>query len=149
MFTRRNMLQVALASGGALLFGDPLSASPRRPEIRVFRKHYALCCDRWMANLKQNGFTVIEESVSDLAAVKVEYGIPKSLIACHTAVVAGYIVEGHVPPALIKQLMVEHPLVRGIAVGGPPTDGKSDDKFASMAVVFTADGTIKPFPIKP
>jgi hypothetical protein len=58
--------------------------------------------------------------VSDLARVKAGHGIPRDLQACHTALVAGYVVEGHVPADTIKRLLRERPAVSGIAVPGMP-----------------------------
>src|SRR5688500_3316504 len=98
MYTRPTWIQPAPPLGATLILACNLSAaSPRQPEIRVFKRHFSRCCDSWMAHLKENGFKVIEEPVSNLAAVKADYAIPKELITCHTAVVSGYIVEGHVP----------------------------------------------------
>jgi hypothetical protein len=73
-----------------------------------------------MTHLKENGFKVIEAPVSDLAAVKADYSIPKELVTCHTAVVSGYIVEGHVPADCIHRLLKERRIVAGIAVAGMP-----------------------------
>lgn len=57
---------------------------------------------------------------SDLAAVKAEHNVPQELGSCHTAIVDGYVIEGHVPAAEIKRLLAERPAVRGLAVPGMP-----------------------------
>ena len=73
-----------------------------------------------MDHLRTNGFTVKTEDVTDLAPIKARHGVPKSLESCHTAVVDGYVVEGHVPADLIAQLLTARPDVAGLAVPGMP-----------------------------
>ena len=73
-----------------------------------------------MDHLRANDFTVTAEDLSDLAPVKKRHGVPKALESCHTAVVDGYVVEGHVPADLITQLLRTRPEVVGLAVPGMP-----------------------------
>jgi hypothetical protein len=68
----------------------------------------------------ENGFTVQTEDVPDLGAVKNQHQVPPALQSCHTAIVDGYIVEGHVPVAEIERLLAERPALVGIAVPGMP-----------------------------
>ncbi len=150
MQTRRSMLQAVFASGATLLLATPLSGTTiRKPEIKIFKKHYAPCCDGWMTHLSRSGFSVREVGVTDLDAVKVDYDIPKSLHACHTAVIEGYIVEGHVPAEQIHKLLEEHPYVRGIAVAGnasgAPGNEKKGPKQPYTVVLFDSAGNITPF----
>jgi hypothetical protein len=73
-----------------------------------------------VGHLRENGFTVKGEDVSNLDPVKARHGVPRSLQACHTAVVEGYVVEGHVPADTIVRLLKERPPVAGVAVPGMP-----------------------------
>lgn len=73
-----------------------------------------------MEHLRANGFTVREENTSDLDGVKSQFNVPQPLHACHTAIVDGYVIEGHVPAADIVRLLDERPEVTGIAVPGMP-----------------------------
>ena len=73
-----------------------------------------------MGHLRQNGFTVTPEHPPDVTAVKVAQGVPSSLYSCHTALVEGFVVEGHVPADTIKRLLRERPAVAGLAVPGMP-----------------------------
>lgn len=68
----------------------------------------------------ENGFTVVEKGVQNLVEVKTHYQIPTALYSCHTAVVDGYIIEGHVPAATVQQLLKERPDIIGISVPGMP-----------------------------
>ena len=75
-----------------------------------------------MVHLQANGFTVVTREVDEAALkeMKVGAGVPRQLEACHTALVGGYVVEGHVPAEDINRLLTEHPAVVGLAVPGMP-----------------------------
>ena len=73
-----------------------------------------------MDHLRKNGFPVDERDVTDLKAVKRKHGVPATLESCHTALVDGYVVEGHVPGDVIDQLLRERPKAVGLAVPGMP-----------------------------
>jgi hypothetical protein len=70
--------------------------------------------------LRSNSFPVKVEDRDDLAPIKRQYGVPADLTACHTAVVDGYVIEGHVPADLIERMLRERPRIVGIAVPGMP-----------------------------
>jgi hypothetical protein len=67
-----------------------------------------------------NGFTVERKDIPDLAPVKAQHHVPPALQSCHTAIVDGYVIEGHVPVAEIERLLAERPAIVGIAVPGMP-----------------------------
>jgi hypothetical protein len=71
-------------------------------------------------HLRGSGFAVKTEDVSDLRPVKMRHRVPRSLASCHTGVVDGYVVEGHVPADAIKRLLAERPRLVGLAVPGMP-----------------------------
>ena len=73
-----------------------------------------------MGHLRAQGFTVKTEHLTDLRPIKVKHGVPADLEACHTALVDGYVVEGHVPADLIVRLLRERPKAVGLAVPGMP-----------------------------
>ena len=97
-----------------------------------------------MVHLQKNGFDVTDEPTSDLRAIKAKHGVPADLHSCHTAIVDGYVVEGHVPADLITRLVRERPKVVGLAVPGMPigspgmeTPGRPAQRYS----VFTFDKT--------
>lgn len=98
---------------------DPV-ADPSLPTVTVYKSPTCGCCSAWADHLRQNGFTVETADVQDLSAVKRQYGIPPALQSCHTAVVEGYVVEGHVPAADVKRLLTERPDAAGLTVPGMP-----------------------------
>jgi len=71
-------------------------------------------------HLKDAGFTVAVEETAQLQAVRKRLGVPGDLAACHTAEVAGYVIEGHVPAAAIRELLEKRPVAVGLAVPGMP-----------------------------
>ena len=97
-----------------------------------------------MDHLRANGFRVKPISVSDTAPVRRRHGIPDRLAGCHTAVVEGYALEGHVPAREIKRLLAERPKAKGLAVPGMPagSPGMPSDKPQPYDVMLVkADGT--------
>ncbi len=70
--------------------------------------------------MEQHGYTVNTKDVQDLMAVKAQYQVPPQLQSCHTAIVDGYVIEGHVPIAEIERLIAERPDITGLAVPGMP-----------------------------
>lgn len=97
----------------------PLHAQSGRA-IVVYKDAACGCCGGWIRHKKQAGFTVPEVNVSDLGAIKTKFGIPDNLATCHSAEVDGYIVEGHVPAAVIERLLRERPKAKGLGVPGMP-----------------------------
>lgn len=88
-------------------------------QIDVHRDAYCGCCKDWIAHLEANGFTVNDHVEADMAAVKQRLGVPARLASCHTGVVNGQFVEGHVPAADILRLQ-KRPDLLGVAVPGMP-----------------------------
>ena len=114
--TRRCVL--AALAGSA--FVRPSWAADGFPKITVSRDPSCGCCGGWVTHLKQSGFAVDVVETSELNRVKVRLGVPQNLAACHTAEVAGYAIEGHVPAGAIKRLLAERPNAKGVAVPGMP-----------------------------
>jgi hypothetical protein len=88
--------------------------------ITVNKTPYCGCCKQWMAHLQANGFTVSGKDVDDTAPVRASLGMPAKLGSCHTAVINGYVIEGHVPAEDIKRLLKEKPKALGLSVPGMP-----------------------------
>ncbi|HMN31482.1 MAG TPA: DUF411 domain-containing protein [Caldilineaceae bacterium] len=84
----------------------------------------------------ENGYRVDSRDVQDLASVKADYRIPTDLQSCHTAIVDGYIIEGHVPVAEINRLLAERPQIVGLAVPGMPIGSPGMEAAGSTAQPF-------------
>ncbi|MBL6987704.1 MAG: DUF411 domain-containing protein [Methylobacter sp.] len=87
-------------------------------DIVVHRSPTCMCCGKWLAHLKQNNFNVTDVVTDNVQAIKDKYGVTQELASCHTAIVDGYVIEGHVPADDIKTLLKAKSKVVGIAVPG-------------------------------
>ncbi len=92
----------------------------RPTEMSVLRDPGCGCCLNWVAHLEKAGFKVTVAESADMRAVKDKNRVPVSARSCHTGVVAGYVIEGHVPAADIARLLKDRPTVAGLAVPGMP-----------------------------
>lgn len=89
--------------------------------IEVYRSPSCGCCSKWIAHLKENQFDVKDHVTNDVQVIKDKYGVPEKMASCHTALVNGYVIEGHVPAADIRKLLKLKPAVIGISVPGMPS----------------------------
>lgn len=103
----------------AALFSS-LSVAAEPLNIDVHRDPNCGCCKAWISHLQDNGFTVTDHVEEDMSAVKQRLGVPPRLASCHTGVIDGQFVEGHVPAADILKLR-QQPNLLGAAVPGMPT----------------------------
>jgi hypothetical protein len=97
-----------------------LAAGERLPEVQVFKTPYCGCCSQWVTRMEEAGFRLKVNVVQDTGPTRRQHGIADALASCHTAVVAGYALEGHVPPAEVKRLLAMKPQAAGLAVPGMP-----------------------------
>jgi hypothetical protein len=114
--TRRSALVVG--AGLAALKSGVVSAD--EPLITVHRDPNCGCCTGWIRHLQSAGFRTKVIETRDVDDVKNRLGVPDDLAACHTAELAGYVIEGHVPVAAIRRLLAEKPSGQGLAVPGMP-----------------------------
>ena len=98
----------------------PAAQGQNLPAVTVYKSATCGCCSNWIEHMRANGFMVTSHDVEDVGAVKTKYGVPPEAGSCHTSLVDGYVVEGHVPADTIKRLLRERPKVAGIAVPGMP-----------------------------
>jgi len=89
-------------------------------KMTVFKTLTCGCCGKWVEHARANGFQVTVRDVPGTAEYRRRYGVPEALQSCHTAIVEGYTIEGHVPAAEMRRLLKERPKARGLAVPGMP-----------------------------
>lgn len=113
----------------------------------VYKTPTCGCCRAWVDHVQAAGFTVEVRDMPDVQPVKHEHGLPGHLASCHTAIVDGYVVEGHVPADVIRRMLRERPQVAGIAVPGMPVGspgmevpGGRKDPYDIIA--FSRDGKV-------
>lgn len=124
------------------------AASSDATEVVVYKSPTCGCCHKWEDHLRANGFKVTSRPTDDMQTIKKEQGVPSDLSSCHTAVVGGYVVEGHVPAATLQKLLKEKPAVAGIAVpgmpiGSPGMEGHIVEKYDVIS--YDSSGTRKVF----
>jgi hypothetical protein len=114
----KKLLFVLLA---APLLHGAVAADKKLPLVEVYVPGMCLACLDWAEHLRQNGFAEVKvKEAEDMAALKKKLKVPADLESVHTAVVAGYFIEGHVPAEDIVTLLKEKPKARGLAVPGLP-----------------------------
>lgn len=147
-------LVTALAASAAVeLVGStapPRVAAVRQPLplVTVYKSPSCGCCTAWVERLQSAGFTVKVNNLDDVDQIKNAMGIPAAARSCHTAVVGGYTIEGHVPPAAIIRLLRDKPRIAGLAVPGMPAGAPGMEvpgqRAAPYAVVAIGrDGTLR------
>ena len=134
--TNRRSLMKALLAGVALPLLPAGVIAAAKPQITMYKTAGCGCCKDWVAHLEQNGFAVVAHDVPGTGPYRERYGVPRALASCHTAVIDGYAIEGHVPAEEIKRLIAEKPKARGLSVPGMPVgspgmelDGERRDAF--------------------
>jgi hypothetical protein len=133
---RRNTL-AAIASLILLAISSPSQSGPL---VTVFKTPTCACCGKWVEHLRANGFAVKVQEVNDTAGYERQYRVPRTMESCHTAVVNGYTIEGHVPATEIKRLLNEKPKAVGLAVPGMPVGSPGMEAAHSEAFsVFVFD----------
>lgn len=116
-FLLRRALPCA-ALGASAMLGAPLAISAPIA-VQVWKSPTCGCCKDWIAHLEANGFAVRAHDQGNTDA-RAWLGIPLALGSCHTALVGGYAIEGHVPAREIHRLLAERPEAVGLAVPGMP-----------------------------
>lgn len=129
MITRR----ILMGTGFTFAMAGPLLAAPL--EGKLFKNPQCECCDHYAAYLRENGFTVTVIPTNDLAEIDRKAGIPEALEGCHTMFIGGYFVSGHVPVEAVRELLAEHPNIKGITLPGMPTG--SPGMYGEKAKAFT------------
>jgi hypothetical protein len=142
---------VALAIGLSILaiVVWPIINSDQGPQVVIYKSPTCGCCKEWASYLEDNGFNVTQIDTNNMGSVKLNQGIPQQLASCHTALINGYVVEGHVPVEAIRRMLKEKPAIKGIAVPGMPAgspgmeQGGRKNPYNVMAI--QRDGTAKIF----
>jgi hypothetical protein len=117
--TRRHLLTLSGAAALLAASGRAAASTAKPPPMQVWKSPTCGCCNDWIAILQAEGFSVKAIDEGNTAA-RQRLGIPAKLGSCHTALIGGYAVEGHVPPREIRRLLAEQPAAVGLTVPGMP-----------------------------
>lgn len=118
--TSRRALLAGLAGSFLAISTRPILAAETLPKMVVTKDPSCGCCTAWVKHVRAAGFDVDVLESPEVNRLKTRLGVPEALASCHTAEIGGYVIEGHVPPALIKRLLAEKPDGKGLAVPGMP-----------------------------
>lgn len=130
----RSIVLMVLAFGAA--------AALAATDVTVYKSPTCGCCEKYVDYLRANGFAVKAIDENDMDAVKKRHGV-SHLASCHTALVGGYVVEGHVPVSAIRKLLKEKPAITGISAPGMPQNspGMGEMKKGTLTIyAITQDG---------
>jgi hypothetical protein len=130
---------VLLANASA--YGQAKTAVPKsaakapaaRTAVAVYKSPTCGCCGKWVEHMQANGFAPTVNDMPDLSAVKTKNGVPEKLTSCHTSIVGGYVIEGHVPAEDIRRLLRDKPAIVGLAAPGMPAGSPGMDVPGSPA----------------
>lgn len=144
---RRSFLLTVAAAGLA----GRTSAQSLPPRIEVYKSPTCGCCSAWVDHMARAGFAVDARDIDQdaLYALKAQSGVTPDLASCHTALVDGYVIEGHVPAADVERLLAERPEAIGLSVPGMPIGspgmemGNQRDAFDTLLVM--RDGSTEVF----
>ena len=146
------MRRFAISVAGVLLLAGSvgMTAQGQQTTVEVYKSPTCGCCSKWVDHLRSHGFTVRATNTDNIDALKTNRGIPRQVRSCHTALVGGYVVEGHVPAADVQRLLKDRPPIAGIGVPGMPIGSPGMEvpgvKAQAFDVIsFAKDGSTRVF----
>lgn len=138
-----NSIRSISQRSGTIINVQTLAQAPsvKAMEATVYRDPTCGCCEAWMEHLRSNGFQVSEVQQPDMDTVKQEYNVPNDLRSCHTAIINGIVIEGHVPADDIKRFLSVESDAIGLAVPGMPvgSPGMEAGETQEPFTVFSFD----------
>lgn len=136
------------ASGSTQPANDP-SPIARSDSVKIYKTKSCDCCRQWVMHLQEHRYRTFVQNVSAPALVekKREFGLDPKLASCHTALIGGYLIEGHVPAASIARLLREKPDIRGLVLPGMPagSPGMGESNVPLEILALDRSGGIKLF----
>jgi hypothetical protein len=127
----------------------PAKAEEPRATI-LYKNPQCGCCEGYADYLRESGFEVTVEPTHDLSSIKRQHGVPGALEGCHTTLVDGYVVEGHVPVNTLLRLLAEKPAIKGISLPDMPagSPGMAGEKTGPFTIYELADGPPKVYAVE-
>ena len=129
--------------GVAMARADTISAT-------MYKNPQCGCCEQYAKYLRRSGFKVTVTETHNMSLISRQNGVPEKLAGCHTMLVGGYVVEGHVPVSAIKKLLAERPNIKGISLPGMPegSPGMTGQKAEPFIIYEITDSEAKVFAVE-
>lgn len=137
--------------GGMLVFSSATAACARQTRaLTVYKTATCPCCGGWVEHMRAAGFQVDVQDLPELSAIRRRYGVPDEASSCHTGLIGGYAIEGHVPAADVIRLLDEAPDAAGISVpgmplGSPGMEAPNGAREAYQTMLIGRDGSLSVF----
>lgn len=121
-----------------------------KPPATLYKNPQCGCCEEYAAYLRKNGFKVTVKPTHDLSLINKQHGVPANLEGCHTTLIDGYVVEGHVPVKTLERLLTERPAIKGISLPGMPqgSPGMTGRKSGPFTIYELSPGTPKVYAVE-
>jgi hypothetical protein len=137
------LIILTAALGGAAQAEEPRAAT-------LYKNPACACCEGYADYLRDNGFEVTVQATHDLPLLHRQHGVPDPLVGCHTTLVEGYVVEGHVPVGALLRLLTEKPAIKGISLPGMPagSPGMFGEKTEPFTIYEIGEGPAKVYAVE-
>jgi hypothetical protein len=133
-----------------LVLSTPAVAGESSRQATLYKNPQCGCCEGYADYLRENGFEVTVQPTHDLPLLHRQHGVPESLVGCHTTLVDGYVVEGHVPIKALLRLLTERPEIKGISLPDMPagSPGMGGEKAAPFTIYEIGEGPPKVYAVE-
>jgi hypothetical protein len=138
---RNILVLLAVVAISSSAFAQTRAAA--KPHLAVYKSPTCGCCGKWIEYMRSKGFTATTTDLADVAPIKIKNQVPARLQSCHTSLVGGYVIEGHVPAEDVRRLLKERPAIVGLAAPGMPAGSPGMDVPSSPpyeVLAFDKDG---------
>jgi hypothetical protein len=141
-------LLVALAFG--VLNSIRVAPSQAKAWVQLYKNPQCHCCEGYASYLRNHGYEVTTTPTHNLSLIRRQHGVPEKLAGCHTTIVGGYVVEGHVPVATLDKLLAEHPKIKGVSLPGMPdgSPGMTGRKSEPFTIYEISDSEAKVYAVE-
>jgi hypothetical protein len=133
-----------------LALSTPAVAGESSRQATLYKNPQCGCCEGYADYLRENGFEVTVKPTHDLPLLHRQHGVPEPLVGCHTTLVDGYVVEGHVPIGPLLRMLSERPATKGISLPGmlAGSPGMFGEKAGPFTIFEIGDGPAKVYAVE-
>ena len=139
---------IALSLG--VLNSIGVAPSEAKASVQLYKNPDCSCCEGYATYLREHGYAVTTTPTHNLSLIRRQRGVPEKLAGCHTSIVGGYVVEGHVPVGALNKLLAERPKIKGISLPGMPdgSPGMSGVKSQTFTMYEISEGEEKVYAVE-